>query len=179
MFGIGSVERERTSIGCASPLEVMRALSAGEIVDYDGRYHQLHGTRQEPRPLRRIPILIGGIGPKTLALVREFADWWNVHVGQIHKIEELRPKVGDARVSIQQTVALIGRGHDREAVTALATRRFGWVAAAHRHGIPSWSTPTEPSPRTRHRAGVHLVLRLRTARDARRVRRRCHRAAPR
>ena len=58
--------------------------------------------------------------------MREFADWWNVHVGQIHKIEELRPKVGDARVSIQQTVALIGRGRDREAVTALATRRFGW-----------------------------------------------------
>ena len=31
----------------------------------------------------RIPIVIGGIGPKTLALVREFADWWNVHVGQL------------------------------------------------------------------------------------------------
>ena len=74
----------------------MRTLWAGEIVDYDGRYHQLHGARQEPRPLRRIPILIGGIGPKTLALVRDFADWWNVHVGQIHKIEELRPNVGDA-----------------------------------------------------------------------------------
>ena len=90
-------------------------------------YHQLHGARQEPRPLGgRIPILIGGIGPKTLALVREFADWWNVHVGQINQIEELRPQVGDARVSIQQTVALIGRDRDREAVTALATRRFGW-----------------------------------------------------
>ncbi|MGH8977896.1 MAG: LLM class flavin-dependent oxidoreductase, partial [Acidimicrobiia bacterium] len=30
------------------------------------------------------------------------------------------------RVSIQQTVALVGRDSDREAVTALAQRRFGW-----------------------------------------------------
>ena len=29
----------------------MRALWAGEVVDYDGEYHQLHGARQEPRPL--------------------------------------------------------------------------------------------------------------------------------
>ena len=125
-FGIGSVEPRVRVDRLRETLEVMRALWAGEVVDYDGQYHQLHGARQEPGPVGRIPILIGGIGPKTLALVREFADWWNVHVGQIHRIEELRPKVGDARVSIQQTVALIGRDAEREAVTALATRRFGW-----------------------------------------------------
>jgi alkanesulfonate monooxygenase SsuD/methylene tetrahydromethanopterin reductase-like flavin-dependent oxidoreductase (luciferase family) len=125
-FGIGSVESRARVDRLRETLEVMRALWAGEVVDYDGSYHQLHGARQEPRPLGHIPILIGGIGPKTLTLVREFADWWNVHVGEIDKIEELRPHVGDARVSIQQTVALIGRERDRETVTARATRRFGW-----------------------------------------------------
>jgi alkanesulfonate monooxygenase SsuD/methylene tetrahydromethanopterin reductase-like flavin-dependent oxidoreductase (luciferase family) len=125
-FGVGSVEPRARVDRLRETLEVMRALWAGEVVDYDGNYHRLHRARQEPRPLGRIPILIGGIGPKTLALVRDFADWWNVHVGQVNRIEELRPSVGDARVSIQQTVALIGRDRDREAVTALATRRFGW-----------------------------------------------------
>jgi alkanesulfonate monooxygenase SsuD/methylene tetrahydromethanopterin reductase-like flavin-dependent oxidoreductase (luciferase family) len=125
-FGFGSTEPRERVARLRETLEVLRALWAGEVVDYDGNYHQLRSARQEPLPLGRIPILIGGIGPKTLALVREFADWWNVHVGQLHKIEALRPEVGDARVSIQQTVALVGRDRDRKAVTALAERRFGW-----------------------------------------------------
>jgi alkanesulfonate monooxygenase SsuD/methylene tetrahydromethanopterin reductase-like flavin-dependent oxidoreductase (luciferase family) len=125
-FGMGSTEPRDRVERLRESLEVVRALWAGEVVDYDGRFHRLRGARQEPRPLDHIPIVIGGIGPKTLALVREFADWWNVHVGHVHRIEELRPQVGAVRVSIQQTVALVGRDSDREAVTALAQRRFGW-----------------------------------------------------
>jgi alkanesulfonate monooxygenase SsuD/methylene tetrahydromethanopterin reductase-like flavin-dependent oxidoreductase (luciferase family) len=125
-FGIGSTEPRERVERLRETLVVLRALWSGEVIDYDGRYHQLQSARQQPRPLGRIPILIGGIGPKTLALVRDFADWWNVHVGNIHRIEELRPQVGDARVSIQQTTALIGRERDRGEVTALAKRRFGW-----------------------------------------------------
>jgi alkanesulfonate monooxygenase SsuD/methylene tetrahydromethanopterin reductase-like flavin-dependent oxidoreductase (luciferase family) len=125
-FGIGPTE-PRDRVGrLRESLEVMRALWAGEVVDYDGRFHHMEAARQAPPPVDRLPIVIGGVGPKTLALVREFADWWNVHVGHINRIEELRPQVGNARVSIQQTVALIGRDADREAVTALAKRRFGW-----------------------------------------------------
>jgi alkanesulfonate monooxygenase SsuD/methylene tetrahydromethanopterin reductase-like flavin-dependent oxidoreductase (luciferase family) len=125
-FGIGPAEPRERVARLRETLEVLRALWAGEVVDYDGSYFQLRSARQEPLPTGRIPILIGGVGPKTLALVREFADWWNVHVGDVHRIEELRPAVGDARVSIQQTVALVGRHRDRDSVIALAKRRFGW-----------------------------------------------------
>jgi alkanesulfonate monooxygenase SsuD/methylene tetrahydromethanopterin reductase-like flavin-dependent oxidoreductase (luciferase family) len=137
-IGWGSVREEFTTFGVGSPeprerverlresLEVVRALWAGEVVDYDGRYHQLRGARQVPLPLGHIPIVIGGTGRKTLALVREFADWWNVHVGQLGKLDELRSQAGDARVSIQQMVAYIGRESDRQAVRSLATRRFGF-----------------------------------------------------
>ncbi|MGH8977825.1 MAG: LLM class flavin-dependent oxidoreductase, partial [Acidimicrobiia bacterium] len=79
-FGMGSTEPRDRVERLRESLEVVRALWAGEVVDYDGRFHRLRGARQEPRPLDHIPIVIGGIGPKTLALVREFADWWNVHV---------------------------------------------------------------------------------------------------
>jgi alkanesulfonate monooxygenase SsuD/methylene tetrahydromethanopterin reductase-like flavin-dependent oxidoreductase (luciferase family) len=124
-FGTGSTQPRERAERLRETLEVVRALWAGEIVDYDGRYHHLRGARQEPRPRGHIPIVIGGTGPKTLALVRDFADWWNVHVGMIHKVDELRAHAGDARASIQQMVALIPRGGDRDAITALAQRRFG------------------------------------------------------
>ena len=133
-FGVGSIEPRERVDRLRETLEVVRALWAGEVVDYDGSYHQLHNARQEPRPVGgRIPIVIGGIGPKTLALVREFADWWNVHVGQLNKIEELRPQVGDARASIQQTVALIGRDRRSRRRHRARDASLRLVPAGHRH----------------------------------------------
>lgn len=124
-FGVGPDEPRERVERLRETLEVLRALWAGEVVDYDGRYHQLRGAQQQPLPLGRIPIVIGGTGPKTLALVREFADWCNVHTGALTKLDELRSQIGEARVSIQEVVAVVGRGDDRDAVTALTKRRFG------------------------------------------------------
>ena len=124
-FGVGSTDPRERVDRLRETLEVLRALWAGEVVDYRGQYHQLSGARQEPLPLGHIPIVIGGTGRKTLALVREFADWWNVHTGALDKFDEARSHVGDARLSIQQMVAFVGRDHDRQAVAALAQRRFG------------------------------------------------------
>jgi alkanesulfonate monooxygenase SsuD/methylene tetrahydromethanopterin reductase-like flavin-dependent oxidoreductase (luciferase family) len=139
-IGWGSVPQEFTTFGVApteprdrverlrETLEVLRALWSGERVDYDGRHHQLRGAQQAPMPQRRIPIVVGGVGPKTLAIVRDHADWWNLHTGNVHRIEELRPHVGDARVSIQQMVSFVGRDANRAAVTAVTERRFGWAS---------------------------------------------------
>jgi alkanesulfonate monooxygenase SsuD/methylene tetrahydromethanopterin reductase-like flavin-dependent oxidoreductase (luciferase family) len=125
-FGVGSTAPRDRVERLRETLDVLRALWSGECVDYHGEFHELDGARQMPRPLGRIPIVIGGTGPKTLALVREHADWWNVHIGMVHKVDELRPQVGDARVSIQQMVSHIPKGGDRDAITALAKRRFAF-----------------------------------------------------
>jgi len=125
VFGIGSTEPRARVDRLRESLTVMRALWAGETVDFDGEYVQLRGARQEPRPLGAVPIVIGGTGPKTLALVREFADWWNVHTGEVGRVPELRERVGDARVSIQQMIAFVPTEADRAAVTELTHRRFG------------------------------------------------------
>jgi alkanesulfonate monooxygenase SsuD/methylene tetrahydromethanopterin reductase-like flavin-dependent oxidoreductase (luciferase family) len=126
-FGVGSTAPRERVDRLRETLEVVRALWAGEVVDYKGDYHELRAAQQAPVPLGRIPIVIGGIGKKTLALVREFADWWNVHTGELHRVDELRAHVGGARVSIQQMVAFVAPGADRDAVAALAHRRFGYA----------------------------------------------------
>ena len=136
-IGWGSVVEEFTTFGVGSTapadrvqrlretLEVLKALWAGDVVDYDGRFHQLEGARQRPLPLDHIPIVIGGVGSKTLELVREHADWWNLHVGHLSRLDELRSHVGSARVSIQQMIAFAPRAAERDTVGALATKRFG------------------------------------------------------
>jgi alkanesulfonate monooxygenase SsuD/methylene tetrahydromethanopterin reductase-like flavin-dependent oxidoreductase (luciferase family) len=124
-FGVEPAEPPARVRRLRETLEVLRALWAGETVAYNGEFHHFHGASQAPGPLGRIPIVIGGAGPKTLALVREFADWWNVPVSQLHKFGPGRSQVGGVQVSIQQVVAFVRDEADRGAVTEAATRRFG------------------------------------------------------
>lgn len=100
-----------------------------------GLLHQYWGTAdgqgpiQEPRPDRHIPLVIGGTGPKTMDLVRRYADWWNVPSHQLDRLPKLLPTVGDIGVSVQLMVGFIGKGADREEVVAASTRRFGHLGS--------------------------------------------------
>ena len=85
----------------------------------------LEGAQQLPTPTAPIPITIGGVGKRTLALVREHAEWWNLPIHELERLDELRGQVGDARVSVQAMVALVPDEPSRDDVTALARRRFG------------------------------------------------------
>jgi alkanesulfonate monooxygenase SsuD/methylene tetrahydromethanopterin reductase-like flavin-dependent oxidoreductase (luciferase family) len=124
-FGIGPGEPRVRARRLRETLDVLRALWTGEVVDHDGEFYQLRQACQQPTPLTRIPIVIGGSGPTALALAAEHADWWNLHVGLLDRLEELRPQVGAARVSIQQMVALVPSEAERASVTETAQRRFG------------------------------------------------------
>lgn len=124
-FGVGSTEARVRVARLAESLEIMRALWTGEVVDHAGVHFTLVGAQQRPVPTRPIPITIGGVGPQTLALVRRHADWWNVPVHELHRLDELREQVGDTRVSIQPRVALLADESERDEVTATLRRRFG------------------------------------------------------
>ncbi len=128
MFGIGPTEAPARVRRLKESLEILKALWAGEIVDYEGEYFRLRGAQQAPPPVGRIPIVIGGAGRKTLELVAEHADWWNIHTGVLEKLDELdalRAHVGKARASLQVHVAYVHDGEDRQTVAELARRRFG------------------------------------------------------
>jgi alkanesulfonate monooxygenase SsuD/methylene tetrahydromethanopterin reductase-like flavin-dependent oxidoreductase (luciferase family) len=110
-------------------LALLRGFWSGAPVHHQGANFTVDGAHQLPTPLGHLPVVIGGTGPKTMALVAEYADWWNVPMHQTDRLEAARPKAGGARISIQLLVTLIADGARRDEVEALAQRRFGAMSA--------------------------------------------------
>lgn len=124
-FGVGAgLPKERVA-RLGESLDVLRALWSGGPVTYDGRFFHLRDAQQRPVPTRPIPVVIGGMGDRTLELVRRHADWWNLPIYALDRLDELRGRIGDARVSVQTMVALLPTEADRASVTELVARRFG------------------------------------------------------
>jgi alkanesulfonate monooxygenase SsuD/methylene tetrahydromethanopterin reductase-like flavin-dependent oxidoreductase (luciferase family) len=124
-FGVGSVDA-RVRVGrLAETLAAVRALWTGDPVELHGEHVDITAGLQRPAPLGRIPIVIGGAGPRTLELVAEHADWWNLPIYALDRLEELRPKVGRARTSVQEMVTFVAAGEDASVIESTAARRFG------------------------------------------------------
>ena len=113
----------------AETLALLRGFWSGEPVHHQGANFSVDGARQLPTPLGRLPLVIGGTGPKTMALVAEYADWWNVPMHQTDRLASALPSSGTARVSIQLLITLITDERERDDVVALARRRFGGMRA--------------------------------------------------
>jgi len=93
-IGAGWYEREHRALGVPFPplrdrfelleeaLQIVRQMWSEDDGPYEGRHHQLAETLCVPAPLRRVPILIGGVGErKTLRLVARYADACNLFAG--------------------------------------------------------------------------------------------------
>ena len=123
--GVGSMQpRERVG-RLAESLDIMHRLWTGEVVDYQGEYFTLAGAQQRPTPTRHIPVTVGGVGKRTVEIARAHADWLNVPIHHLDRLDELRDRAGDVRVSTQPMVALLPDEAHRDQVTALVRRRFG------------------------------------------------------
>ena len=70
---------------------IMRRLLAGERFSHEGTYYRLDDALCEPRPIQaRLPILIGGSGPKkTLRTAARYGDAWNT----AGTVDEVRARV--------------------------------------------------------------------------------------
>jgi F420-dependent oxidoreductase-like protein len=93
-IGAGWFEREHEAFGIdfgsgfgerldrlGEAVGIIRRLLDGERFSHGGRFYSLRDALCEPRPLQeRLPILIGGSGPrKTLPIVARYADIWNAY----------------------------------------------------------------------------------------------------
>lgn len=125
-LGSGSMPDElaRFGFGTATGRERVAALSQ-TLTDLK-RYW---AGAQQPVPSAPIPLLLGGVGPRMLGLVREHADWWNLPAGYVHRLPELLPQIGAARASVQQMVGFVGRDADRDAVIEKSRRRWGHLGS--------------------------------------------------
>jgi F420-dependent oxidoreductase-like protein len=92
-FGVGAgwTEREHEAYGWPFPtarervdrfaeaLEIWDLLQLEERATYEGQHYQIVDAPFEPKPLQRprMPLLIGGSGPRMLRLAARYADIWN------------------------------------------------------------------------------------------------------
>ncbi|MDX1691836.1 MAG: LLM class flavin-dependent oxidoreductase [Acidimicrobiia bacterium] len=56
---------------------ILRRLMAGERVDHRGEYYEVEGAELQPAPVRRVPIMVGSIGPRVLAATLPHVEAWN------------------------------------------------------------------------------------------------------
>jgi alkanesulfonate monooxygenase SsuD/methylene tetrahydromethanopterin reductase-like flavin-dependent oxidoreductase (luciferase family) len=122
-FGVRSAAVRRRRL--QETLELLTRFWTGEPVEFEGEFFTVEGARQLPVPLGRIPLLIGGTGPETLALVARYADWWNVPMHHLDRRARARSAIGSARVSVQVLVTLITDEGRRTETVERASRRFG------------------------------------------------------
>jgi alkanesulfonate monooxygenase SsuD/methylene tetrahydromethanopterin reductase-like flavin-dependent oxidoreductase (luciferase family) len=57
--------------------EIVRRLLAGEHVTFEGTYHRVHDAVLLPRPARRVPLMVGGHGPRLLRATLPHVETWN------------------------------------------------------------------------------------------------------
>ncbi len=125
------------------------------LFDFHGRYYTLTGNRNEPKPVQQPgppPLLIGGWGNRTLRLVAEHADIWNIPPGPPHNtldyiversavLDDHCAAIGrDPRTltrSVQYIVSYDDPAADRKAITEL-------IAAGVTHIVLSLRSPYPP-----------------------------------
>lgn len=95
---------------------IFKRMCTEEVFDFDGQYYQLTGTFCEPKPVQRPhpPIMIGGMGDRTLRVVAEHADIWNTPGPPWSSLEEIRHR---SSVLDEHCAAL---GRDRQEITRSA-----------------------------------------------------------
>lgn len=57
---------------------ILRRMWTEDVFDFHGRHFRLLGCVNEPKPVRRPPLMIGAWGRRALRVVAEHADLWNV-----------------------------------------------------------------------------------------------------
>jgi alkanesulfonate monooxygenase SsuD/methylene tetrahydromethanopterin reductase-like flavin-dependent oxidoreductase (luciferase family) len=141
-IGSGSVAQEHQEAGLPwgtlperterleETLEIITRMFSGERTTFKGRYYQLDGLPNLPRPLQdpRPPIHVGGASPRrTFPLVARYADVWNVPTYALDRIPLLVKQVDLACRAVDRDPATLRRS--LEAVLVLAADDDGVHAA--------------------------------------------------
>ena len=144
ILGIGAAwnEEEHRGLGVPYPavaerferleetLQICRQMFDGDETPYAGAHYQLDRPLNSPKPLRRVPILVGGGGEKkTLRLVAQYADACNIF--------DMGPdRVADKYDVIRGHCATVGRDYAEIDKTVLTRFAIGNGGGTHPSGMP-------------------------------------------
>ena len=106
---------------------LLRQLWTNELIDFDGRYHTVHGAGINPLPVQRpIPVWMGGTAERVLQRIARVADGWFPQFApgaeSAETIERLRGYIKDAGRRTED-VGIEGR------ISMVRTPEDGWGAA--------------------------------------------------
>ncbi len=93
-------------------LQVLPRLWGDEYgVTFEGKHAHLRGAMVEPKPVRRVPILVGGGGEQvTMRLAARYADVWN-------NLPDDQPRLAEKVAVLRQHCAEVGRDPAEVAVS--------------------------------------------------------------
>jgi alkanesulfonate monooxygenase SsuD/methylene tetrahydromethanopterin reductase-like flavin-dependent oxidoreductase (luciferase family) len=152
-YGLKLVPPSEGIARLAETIAILRGMWTRDVFDFHGRYYTLTGNRNEPKPLQRPspPLLIGGWGNRTLRLVAEHADIWNIPGPPHNTLDYITERnavlddhcetIGrDPRTitrSVQYIVSYDNPAADRKVITAL-------IDAGMTHIVLSLRSPYPP-----------------------------------
>jgi probable F420-dependent oxidoreductase len=123
--GLGVDFADRTAL-LEEQIDVMRLLWTQPVVDFDGRFHHLHGVGINPLPTHPLPILIGsGASDAVLRRVVRKADGWMPLL--IHGLDPI--DLGTAVARLRQLAEEAGRDPASLSIHGRVYLGPGWQAA--------------------------------------------------
>ncbi len=105
---------DKTVSRYAEALEIIVPALRGETVSYEGEYHRARRLEIRPRGPRpgRIPLMLGGHGPRTMRLAARYADIWSGYATESSLPESFEPMLGqfeEACAEVGRDPATVGR----------------------------------------------------------------------
>lgn len=147
-YGIPLISPREGIARLVETVTILRKMWTEDVFDYEGPFTTLIGNRNAPKPVRAAgpPLLIGAWGDRTLRVVAEHADIWNIPGPPHNSVESLaeRSRVLDRHCaaagrdpaeverSVQLIVAEDGAAEARETIAALAAVGFRHVVVGSR-----------------------------------------------
>lgn len=107
----------------AESFEIVRRLLAGEVFDFEGRYHHLAGAELAPAPRHGgPPLMIGSNGPRMLELTLPYVAAWNSWFEDFDNDPKILPGLLDR---IDTACSAVGRDPSTLEKTVAALFQFG------------------------------------------------------
>jgi probable F420-dependent oxidoreductase len=127
----------------AESFEVIRRLLAGERVSFSGAFVSVEGAVLLPRPMRRLPLMIGANGERMLSIALPSADAWNTWYAPYGNTVEGFAEANEKVSALCERVGRDPREVERSACVLVAV---DGGAGERPHEVP----PVEPAALAEH-----------------------------